>query len=172
MGGVPAANDAPELAQPDGPISLWESIADETTRLLWHELIGHVRRTGTPLNIKYRCDAPHARRWFPARLTPYPDRRVRFVATLVSEELRTPVVDETFAVDPDRFIRMCSWCARFACDDADARDDTRGDVWCEIDEAAERQGWLERRRAPSVTHTVCPSCLEQQLAELETIGGA
>lgn len=151
------ANDAPELTELDGSIVLWGSIADETTRLLWRALFDHVRDTGRSIDVKYRCDAPHARRWFVATLTPLPDRGMRFDASLAREELREPVVDETFDVDPDRFIRMCSWCARFAC----------GDEWCEIEEAAAHQGWLEQRRQPSVTHTICPPCLEAQLAELD-----
>ncbi|MFP5489196.1 MAG: hypothetical protein ACLGHQ_12925 [Acidimicrobiia bacterium] len=150
-------NDAPLLANPSTSTVLWDAIADETTTLLWRTLVDHVRAAGEPIDIRYRCDAPHARRWFEATLTPFPDGRVRFDAHLVREELREPVVDERFDVDPDRLIRMCSWCARFECEDD----------WCEIEDVAARERWLERRRQPIVTHTICPSCFARQLAELD-----
>ena len=150
-------NDAPGLtAAPPQPV-IWGSIVDDTTRQLWQAIVSHVRVTGTPLDIRYRCDAPHARRWFVTRITPLSDGRVKFDAELLREELREPVIDERIEVDTDRFIQMCSWCARFEC----------GDSWCEVEEAAARARWLEQRRQPTITHTICPSCLEAQLAQLD-----
>lgn len=151
------ANDAPGLTAPPPQPVIWDSIGDETTRHLWRTLVDHVRATGEPHDIRYRCDAPHARRWFVTRITPRSDGRVQFDAELVREELREPVIDERIEVDPDRFIKMCSWCARFEC----------GDTWCEVEEAAARSRWLEQRRQPTITHTICPACLETQLAQLD-----
>jgi hypothetical protein len=111
--------------------------------------------------VRYRCDAPTARRWFHALVTPLQDGSVQFEARLVREELRAPVVDSFVEVDSDRFIRMCSWCNRFECDDGG---------WYEIEEAAERERWLEQRRQPSITHTICAECMERQLAELAEDG--
>lgn len=150
-------NGAPALADPIDPPVLWDSIADETTRLLWRALVDHVRTAGTPLQVGYRCDAPHTRRWFEARLTLHADERVRFDARLVREEPREPVLDGRLPIDHDRLVRMCSWCARFACDDD----------WCEIEDALRHERWLEMGTQPLVTHTICPTCFDRQMSELD-----
>jgi hypothetical protein len=148
-------NDAPELTDFRG--DLWSSIADTTTAALWRAVVTHVRETGRAITVRYRCDAPAARRWFDAVVTPLPDGSVQFDAQVVREEPRAPVVDATVPIDPDRFIHMCSWCNRFECSDG---------AWYEIEEAAERERWLEQRRQPSITHTICAECMSRQLAEL------
>jgi hypothetical protein len=41
--------------------SLWDFISDPTTRHLYREMLGRVRR-GRPVRIRFRCDSPTHRR--------------------------------------------------------------------------------------------------------------
>ena len=55
-------NGAPELAESVGR-SLWDFIADDSTRRLYARIHQHVRMTGRTAGVRFRCDAPNLKRY-------------------------------------------------------------------------------------------------------------
>ena len=145
------ANDAPELVR--GRVlrrSFWDFIADGTTRQLYGDLLLRVRR-GMPVQFPFRCDSPTARRHLEMRLTPGPDDAVQFESVVLASELRVqqPLLDRYVRRGED-FVRMCAWCKRVEL----------GGEWADVEKALGQLRIFERHDVPSVTHGICPDCLD------------
>ena len=145
------ANDAPELVHERVlQRSLWDFIADATTRQLYGDLLLRVRR-GTPARFSFRCDSPTARRHLEMRLTPGPDDAVQFESVVLASEVRVqqPLWDRHVRRGED-LVRVCAWCKRV---------DLAGE-WVEVEEAIGRLRIFERHDIPSLSHGICPDCFE------------
>ena len=87
VAGFADANGAPQLVDEVVGRSLWDFIADADLSSLWREVLARVR-TGVPVTLPYRCDAPAERRTLSLRLTPSADGEIEFVSTPTDSEQR------------------------------------------------------------------------------------
>jgi hypothetical protein len=141
-------NGAPELA-PDAVFgrTLWDFIADPTTRALYEALVARARQ-GNPQTVLYRCDVPAAKRVM--RMTIALDGTHVTFESVVAEESELSV----FALWDRRVSRSseaidaCSWCKRIEI----------GGHWIEVDAAIDALGLLVQQRVPRVVHVTCPAC--------------
>jgi hypothetical protein len=141
-------NAAPELAA-DAVFgrTLWDFIADPTTRGWYQALVARARQ-GNPQTVLHRCDVPTAGRVM--RMTIALDRTHVTFESVVAEESELSV----FALWDRRVsrsgepIRACSWCKRIAI----------ADRWVEIDAAIDVLGLLVQEPVRPVIHVTCPAC--------------
>jgi hypothetical protein len=146
-------NAAPGYADPSALYGqpLLSFISDPTTRHIYAGLLERVRREQLQIRVPFRCDAPSCRRWLELVMTPRPDGGVTFVSReLRTEPRREPVEIATAAPGGETFVRMCGWCKK-----VDA-----GGQWLEIEDAIVRLRLFSARETPSVTHGICPACVE------------
>lgn len=138
--------------------SLWEFVADPTTRHLYREVLARVR-AGRAMRFTFRCDSPACRRLMEMEVARVPGGETEFRARTLSEETRPaqPLL-ETGGHRSGELVRMCSWCQRV---------EVRG-VWLEVEEAAARLGLFELPVLPRLTHGICEPCyarMAEMLAE-------
>lgn len=153
------ANQAPGLmtenllAEKEGPRSLWDFIDDPQTRHFTHLLLARVRKRKAPvLALPFRCDAPEVRRYMRMDIVPLPDGAVEYRCCVVSEQKRpAPLpLHHCRNGEQDGMLRLCSWCNRV---------DAHNDEWLELDVAATRFQLFALAEIPSVTHTICNTCM-------------
>ena len=152
-------NDAPELSSLAADRTLWSYFDRDEVRELWQLVVARVRDVGAAARIQFRCDAPHARRWFVMTVTPETDGGVHFRSVLAFEEPRSPVAlldPHTERAQDHPAIPICSWCNR----------GQHGDRWLDVEELIEAGRLLERQAPPPVSYGVCGGCREQMAAEL------
>lgn len=153
------ANWAPELAVPTGDRTLWSFMDGGPIGELWQLLVHRVRTVQRPARVPFRCDAPHARRWFEMTIEPGRDGDVRFRSVLAFEAPRAPLalldpsVDRDVAAAP---VPLCSWCGR----------GQHGERWLDIDELLQASRLLEMGAIPPVTYGICAPCRAEMRAEL------
>jgi len=159
-------NDAPELVVPAPDRSLWtyfESpvgpLGSDGIRDLWWLLIERVRLLRRGAEVPFRCDAPHARRWFDLTITPEANGRVHFRSVLVFEQARAPVALLDLHSERDHGlppVLVCGWCGQ----------GRHGSLWIDIEELVVAARLLERESMPPISHGICASCREAMAAEL------
>ena len=158
-------NDAPELAVQKSDRTLWSYIDDNEIRELWQLLVRRVRTTRSEVHVPFRCDAPHARRWFDMTIVPEADNRVLFRSVLVYADWRPPValLDRYSERDPTaQPVVVCSWCGR----------GRHGPQWLDIEDLVRADRLLERTSMPPISHGICAACRDDMSAELFGAGGA
>jgi hypothetical protein len=141
-------NDAPELAA-DALLgrTLWDFIADPTTRALYEALVARARQA-SPRTVLYRCDVPDAKRVM--RMTIAADGgNVTFESVLAEEsELRAFALWDRRVSRSGEAIPACSWCKRIEI----------GGHWIEVDAAIDVLGLLLQQPLRPVVHVTCPNC--------------
>lgn len=82
-----------------------------------------------------------------------PDTRLLLTNRVVRTESREPRAELLARSAPraSDVIRMCSWCNSIHIEEAG---------WVELEDAARRSPPLSRARQPSITHGVCPACMD------------
>ena len=130
--------------------SLWDFISDPETRHLFEIVLTKVRRTGKPVTLSYRCDAPDLRRFMELEIRPGAEAAVEFCSRIVRQETRPHVslLDDT-AARADTFLAMCAWCKKVALPD---------DSWVEVEQAVEHLKLFEGPVLPQISHSICPPC--------------
>lgn len=147
-------NEAPELADPPEGRSLIDFVTGSSTRELIRNLMAKVREEGRPLEIPYRCDAPHRRRFMRLRIEPHDEGTVLFRSWIEREEPREPVpLMEFKAPRSSELLKMCAWCNRFDVEEE----------WLEVEDAVDRLKLFGVTLLPDISHGVCPGCEEQVL---------
>ena len=152
-------NDAPEIANPAPDRTLWTYFENDEIRDLWQLLVERVRALRTVAEVPFRCDAPHARRWFDMMITPESDGGIHFQCVLAFEEQRSPVplLDRRSERDDGlRPVPLCGWCGR----------GQLGSRWLEVEELLQTTRLLEQILMPPISHGICPSCRAEMSAEL------
>lgn len=153
-------NHAPQIADVLGQ-SLWDHVADGTTRQVYRDLLARVRE-GHEVTFSYRCDAPALRRFMRMTMIPAPDRGVVFQSVVERTEARavSPLVDGPAAGQPGPpgssgvIVRVCSWCKRVHV----------RETWQEVEVAVEWLGLFGGGPAPSLTHGMCEDCYARVMA--------
>jgi hypothetical protein len=135
---------------------LFEFISDPSSRELWKRLLERAR-SGVPVGLTIRCDAPDRRRTLALRLRT--DRtRIRVTSTLVAQEFRARVDLLGMPRDSEgAALVACGWCRRF---------ELSPGAWVEVEKLVENLRLFVLPVLPPVTHEICPSCLESASAEL------
>ena len=125
-------------------------IAGDETRHIFTLLLREVRKTGLPLTVPFRCDAPAARRRMQLTMTPDPHANVLFRSRLLHAEPRPPLVvlDRRAARDGGTMLRVCSWCNR----------GYLRNRWAELEEVVEAYGLFDVETVPEITHGLCSDC--------------
>lgn len=144
------ANEGTGLASADVlQRPLFDFIADETTRLLYRDILRRVR-AGYPVQFPFRCDAPAQRRWHEMTIILTEPGIVEFTTCLLrSEDRAIPSLFLTSST-PSAMLRMCSWCKRV---------EMGNQQWVELEEAVRRLNLFEQMQLPQVTHGICNRCL-------------
>jgi len=141
-------NDAPELggAAVLGR-TLWDFIADRTTRVLYEALVARARQ-GTAPTVTYRCDVPAAKRLMSMTLRP-DGTHVRFESVALEEsEIRGFELWDRQGSRSGEPLHACSWCKRIDI----------GGHWLEVDAAIDVLGLLVQRPLRPVVYVTCPTC--------------
>jgi len=148
-----AAENAGEALMRDDVMAmpLWEYISDDTTYLLYRDLMRRVR-AGVPARFTIRCDSPVRRRLLEISMTACGDGGIEFCSRTISTEERvTHELSNSDAHRPDAMVRVCSWCNRVEQD---------GD-WKEVEDVVLQTRVFERPRPPGVTHGICDDCVQR-----------
>ena len=130
--------------------SVWHYITGAEVRQLYEMLFDGVRRKRRAVTVPFRCDAPDRRRFMELQVTPgSTDGALVVSCVTLREEERdgAPLFAETDP-DPDKLLKVCSWCKHIEMDDD----------WVEVEEATQRLNLFAARRLPRLTHGICPQC--------------
>lgn len=156
-------NGAPEMTVLDRSRSLWSYMNSDRVREPWQLLVQRVRDRHASAKVTFRCDAPHARRWFELVVTPREDGSVRFRTTQLFEEPRDPIslLDPAIDRDPTAVpVELCAWCGR----------GRSGDRWLDIETLLTVDRLLEQVPPPPLAYGICGSCQRTVAADL-LVGG-
>jgi hypothetical protein len=160
-------NGAPALAARAVGTSLWAHVDGAETRRLYRAVHAAVRRSGRPVTLPFRCDAPAEQRWMTLTVRPLGGGHLQVVSALVrrAAQARVPLLDPAAPRGAGQLV-MCSWCKRVRLDADDANADAG---W--VDASAVRphgipDGAGAPWRAPRLVHDVCPGCAADVRAAL------
>lgn len=142
--------------------SLWDNVHGDALRHFYATVLEHVRRTGEPVRIPFRCDAPDCRRDMRLQVAPLPGGWARFTTELIAARDRPPI--PLLAADAPRTgetLRICSMCL-----DIHMADGT----WLPLESAVEALGLTGATAFPRLSHGMCPACFQREMAALEAGG--
>ena len=145
------ANGAPlETREPLGR-PLWDFVTNPETRHLYGAMFAKARRTGRPITVEFRCDAPTCRRAMALTMTRRGPTGLALRVETLHLEPREPVrlLDVTLGRDA-RMLSMCGWCKKVALAD---------DRWVEVEDAVAELGLFHAPSLPGITHGICPACV-------------
>lgn len=129
---------------------IWRYIAGNEVREIHRMMFESVRISNRGIRFPYRCDAPAMRRFMELEISPEPDRGLSIVSRMLRSSVRPPVeLLEATARDPNRLLRICSWCKRVQAPNA---------RWMEVETAARELGLAGTNKLPRLTHGICPDC--------------
>jgi hypothetical protein len=130
---------------------LWGHIFDWTTRQLYLDLAGMVRKTNRSVRVPFRCDGPAVRRFMELDMSSLPEAHIEFKGRLLREEPRKPmdILDSTLPRIPE-LLQMCVWCKK-----------VKASEWMEIENAVTEMRLFDRAALPFISHVTCPNCLHR-----------
>jgi hypothetical protein len=136
---------------------LWSFIEDAPTRTLYREIHEHVRASGSPVKLPFRCDSPTLKRYMSLRISRGTDGDLLYVSTLQ----RAVPQDRVALLDPHQnrskaILTMCSFCKRSLVE-------TSG--WMEMENISLNLSMYRDLTVPQLRYTVCPTCADQSNAE-------
>jgi hypothetical protein len=155
-----AANGAPELVAPPGPVgqSVFAYIQDPTTADLYRRLFERVLRTGRAVVLPFRCDSPALRRFLEMEIRTGGLSGLQLHTRVLRLEARAPVaLLERAALRGEDLLRMCGWCKAV---------EVAG-RWHDVADAVVALRLFEREVIPTITHGICPPCYERVEALLD-----
>lgn len=156
-------NGAPQLADP-GPLDrpLDGFIQDPSTRQLYDRLFEAARRSGRPVSVPFRCDAPGRRRCLELHIESKAGGGYRVRSELLREEPREPValLEPGHSRDA-RLLKMCSFCKRVHAPAG----------WMEAEPAVRAMGLFAEPVLPAISHGVCPRCFGEAMAAIGAVDG-
>lgn len=148
------ANDGPAAASASVVgRSMWDFIADSSTRALYRALTDQVRSENITVKFPYRCDSPGLRRYMTMEVRPGRSDVVAFINRIIREEPVSPAL-RFRAVDPDLglpagpTVIRCSLCTRLASDRQ----------WFEPADLLSRRGVMSGDEPVRVAYGVCETC--------------
>jgi hypothetical protein len=145
------ANDAPELTpERVRNRSMWDFIADPTTRHLYEQILARVRRDQV-MRFTFRCDSPALRRLMEMMIRRREDGLVEFASRELHVEKR-PHVSLIARSTPrsEQRLGACGWCNRIKLD---------RDRWVEAEIVVKELRLFEKARLPQLAPGICVACL-------------
>ena len=142
------ANGVPELADTVIGRPLWDYVDGLETQELLRILFNRASMYG-PMSFPYRCDGPAVRRSMVLEVTPTADGGLELSSRLRSAESRPPVRLNGNGHRTTELLRLCSWCNRLEAEG----------VWVEPELGVTLVRPFEQP-TPSITHGICPACLQ------------
>jgi hypothetical protein len=131
--------------------SLWDFIADPTTRQLYRQLLARVRR-GQPAQFLLRCDSPTCVRLVEMTIRADEPASVEFASRILRQEQRELPLPRMAKVERSHaLLRCCAWCSRIEASSGE---------WLDIAAAAIQLRLFELRQIPDLTHGICEACLK------------
>jgi hypothetical protein len=152
-------NEAPELVA-DFVLgrSLWDFVADATTRQLYAAVLRRVR-SGSSVRFPLRCDSPSVRRYLEMSVGPREGATVQFETRLVAAETRPhQVLWKRATPSSTDLLLVCGWCKRV----------NVSSEWLEVEDALVHLNAFDHPQTPPVTHGICPRCVDAVLSALRT----
>lgn len=145
FGALARDHGCPELADGIAGQPLGGFVAGDRPRDLLASIIERASTARAPLELRYRCDGPEARRFAVLRVAAQPDGGTVFTTWFEAVEQRPhqPLLDYSLPRG-DGVVRLCAWCNRV---------DAGG--WREIEDVT-RQSVPDD--LPRVEHSVCEIC--------------
>lgn len=137
--GAPELNDANVIGKP-----LLDFISGNVTKQFWSSLLNHVRNANSPHTFKYRCDAPHTKRYMKLDIAPLVAGNLRITSTPLRAKPRPLQIHFRRAQQRSvHSIIRCSLCNKVA----------HNKQWIEAEE-------LNRglKTTLEVTYGICPVC--------------
>ncbi len=129
---------------------LWEFIVDEPTRTLYKEIHKHVRSSGHPITVPFRCDSPTLQRYMQLTINNDGEGQLLCESRLIrAVPQRHIALLDSAQERSDSFLTMCSCCKRSLIEPSG---------WLEIENIALKLRLYEKQAVPGVRYTVCPSC--------------
>ena len=130
--------------------SLWDFISDEPTRILYSEIHSHVRATGNPITVPFRCDSPTLQRYMQLTVSSVAGKQLLYTSSLI----RAVSQRHLSLLDPSQkrsneYLTMCSFCKRSFVEPTD---------WLELENIALKLRLYDKQTVPGVLYTVCPDC--------------
>jgi hypothetical protein len=137
--------------------SIWEFISDDTTRLIYREILKRVR-AGHPARFEFRCDSPERRRVLEMDARLITGSGVGFRVRTLSLEDRSPQpLLDAARKRSGEILRMCSWCKRVP----------DGSAWIPVEAAAEKLRVFASPSLPLISHGMCGECEEKMRGLVE-----
>lgn len=132
---------------------LWDFIADEPTRTLYKEIHDHVRSTGHPITVPFRCDSPTLQRYMQLTISKHVDGQLLCESSLI----RVVPQHHLALLDSKQkrskpYLTMCSCCKRSLIEPSG---------WLEIENIALKLQLFDKQAVPGIIYTVCPECENQ-----------
>lgn len=127
---------------------LWSHIFDWTTRQLYFDIVGTIRKTNRTVKVPFRCDGPAVRRYMELEMSLLPEAHIEFKGRLLREEPREPmnVLDPSLARTSELLL-MCVWCKK-----------VKASEWTEIEHAVKEMNLFDKTALPLISHVTCPDC--------------
>ena len=140
--------------------SIWDFIADPTTRMLYRRIFERVRSGTGPVRFSFQCDAPAVRRLLEMTIARDRAGSLRLVVHTLALEPRAPeLLLDGDAPRSDELVRMCAWCKRIPGPDG---------TWGEVDEVLPKLGLFAKSVLPRISHGICEDCDRMIISELES----
>ena len=129
---------------------LWEFISDTPTQLLYKEIHAHVRFSGRPVTVPFRCDSPTLQRHMQLTISRHDAGGLCYQSKLIraTPQHHVAMFDRT-RKRSSAFLTMCSFCKRSLIEPAG---------WLEMENISLNLRMYERQTVPELRYTVCPRC--------------
>jgi len=138
--------------------SLWDFIADMTTRQLYQQIIARVR-LGCHARFPLRCDTAWCKRLLEVSVRLMDDGLVEFSTSVSNMEIRPEVPLLTGATPGCKeVLRSCAWCCRI---------DPGSGIWTDVEKAASELQLFENSKIPQLSHGICPQCFLRMTSAIE-----
>ena len=144
------------LAQLDGGKQFKDCFDDVSIRFLFKSLVERAR-LGQGATFDYRSDTAEQRRWYTMEIESPDGEIVEFRSReKKTEPMRLRRENAEEATLEEFFVRLCSWCQKVA---------VPPDDWLPVEAAMEILDAMGGDRFPQVTHSICPCCQKNLIAE-------
>lgn len=138
---------------------IWDFIADQPTRDLYREIHDHVRSSGNPISVPFRCDSPTLQHYMQLTVSKHDGGQLLYRSTVVRTLLQRRVtVLDSKQKRSQAFLTMCSFCKRSLIEPSG---------WLEMADISLNLRMYERQTVPQLRYTVCPACVSRMQRERE-----